>query len=147
MACMVITYSKSKDQPGLVANPTRGQLNKENECFPCPRSCLRIWSRETGSAVSSRVSLLISIPRLNLVLTGFVPISAAASIYLLIPPYVIGSVPSLSDHTYAYRWRLLPRVRRHRAKRSQESSSNGCCPCRLPWTNSCVPLFPRPLLV
>ena len=27
----------------------------------CPRSRLRIWSRETGSAVPSRVSLLISI--------------------------------------------------------------------------------------
>ena len=39
--------------------------------FPCrPRSRLRIWSRETGSAVvPSRLSLLISILRLNLVLT------------------------------------------------------------------------------
>ena len=27
--------------------------------FSCPRACLRIWSRETGSAVPSRVSLLI----------------------------------------------------------------------------------------
>ena len=50
--------------------------------FPCPRACLRIWSRETGSAVPSRVSLLIYILRLNLVLTyGFLPSSAAASIY------------------------------------------------------------------
>ena len=46
------------DQPGKVANPARGQLNRENE-FPCPRTCLRIWSRDTGSAVPSRVSLLI----------------------------------------------------------------------------------------
>ena len=30
--CMVITYSKrSMDQPGKVANPARGQLNRENE--------------------------------------------------------------------------------------------------------------------
>ena len=64
---MVITYSKSKDQPGKVANPARGQLNI------CPRSRLRIWSRETGSAVSFRVSLLISILRLNLVLTYGIP--------------------------------------------------------------------------
>ena len=28
------TYSKSKDQPGKVANPARGQPNRENECFP-----------------------------------------------------------------------------------------------------------------
>ena len=27
--CMVITYSKSMDQPGKVANPARGQLNRE----------------------------------------------------------------------------------------------------------------------
>ena len=35
-ACMVITYSKSKDQPGKVANPARGQLNRENDYFPVP---------------------------------------------------------------------------------------------------------------
>ena len=28
--CMVIPYSKGKDQPGKVANPARGQLNREN---------------------------------------------------------------------------------------------------------------------
>ena len=61
------------DQPGKVANPGRGQLNREL-IFPCSRACLRIWSRETGSAVPSRVSLLISILRLNLVLTyGIAP--------------------------------------------------------------------------
>ena len=31
---MVITYSKGKDQPGKVANPARGQLNRESEYFP-----------------------------------------------------------------------------------------------------------------
>ena len=39
----------------------------------CPRSGLRIWPCETGSAVLSRVSLLISILRLNLVLTYGIP--------------------------------------------------------------------------
>ena len=34
--CMVITYSKGKDQPGKVANPARGQLNRENEYLPVP---------------------------------------------------------------------------------------------------------------
>ena len=28
------TYSKSMDQPSKVANPARGQLNKENQYFP-----------------------------------------------------------------------------------------------------------------
>ena len=32
---------------------------------------------------------------------GFLPISAAASIYLFKPPYDIGSVPSLSGHAIA----------------------------------------------
>ena len=30
----VHTYSKSMDQPGKVANPARGQLNRKNECLP-----------------------------------------------------------------------------------------------------------------
>ena len=30
---MVITYSKGKDQPGQVANPARGQLNRESVFF------------------------------------------------------------------------------------------------------------------
>ena len=38
------------------------------------------------------------------------------------PPYAIGSVPSLSCHAIAYRWRSLPRVRRHRASKPQGSS-------------------------
>ena len=32
--CMAITYSKSMDQPGKVANPARGQLNRGNGYFP-----------------------------------------------------------------------------------------------------------------
>ena len=62
------------DRPGKVASPARGQLNRKNEYFACPGSCLTIWSRETSSAVPSRVSLLISILRLkNLVLTYGIP--------------------------------------------------------------------------
>ena len=41
--------------------------------FPCPRSHLKSWFRETVSAVPSRVSMLISILRLNLVLTYGIP--------------------------------------------------------------------------
>ena len=44
------------------------------------------------------------------------------------PPYAIRSVPSLSGHAIAYRWRLLPRVRRHRASKPQGSSKRV-----LPW--------------
>ena len=74
--CMVITCSKSMHRPGKVVNPARGQLNRENEFFPVHVRAwefLRIWSREMGSAVPSRVSLLIAILRLNLVLTYGIP--------------------------------------------------------------------------
>ena len=71
---MVITYSKSKDQPGKVANPAHGQLNRR----------LRIWSRETGSAVPSRISLLTSILRLNLVLTYGIPPDFRVGVHLFI---------------------------------------------------------------
>ena len=47
----VLPYST----PGKVANPARGQLNRENEYFPVPVRAGGIWSRETGSAVPSRV--------------------------------------------------------------------------------------------
>ena len=69
------------NQPGKIANPARVQLNRE-KIFLCPRAWLIIWSSETGSAFPSRVSLLISVLRLNLVLTGFLPSYVAASIYV-----------------------------------------------------------------
>ena len=82
---MVITYSKGKNQPSKVANPARGQLNRENEFFSVPVRALKFWVREIGSAVLSRVSLLVSkLSRLNLVLTyGFLPSSTAAFIFFL----------------------------------------------------------------
>ena len=52
--------------------------------FPCPRSRLRIWFRETSSAVPSRVSLLISIPKLNLVLTYGIPPEFHGGVHLFI---------------------------------------------------------------
>ena len=58
---MTITYTEYIAEygstAGEVANPARGQLNRENKYFPVyPRPRLRVWSRE---AVRSRVSLLI----------------------------------------------------------------------------------------
>ena len=51
---MVTTYSKGMDQPGKVANPARDQLDRDFSFFHRPRSRLRIWPRERGSAVPSR---------------------------------------------------------------------------------------------
>ena len=63
------------------------------------------------------------------------------------PPYAIGSVPSSSGHTIAYRWRSLPRVRQHRASKPQGSSEQV-----LPWQVTHGPInirlsFPHLLLV
>ena len=44
------------------------------------------------------------------------------------PPYAIGSVSSLLGYAIAYRWRSLPRVRRHRASKPKDSSERV-----LPW--------------
>ena len=125
------TYSKSIDQPGKVANPARGQLNRENEysgVLPCPRSRLRIWSRETSLAVPPRVSLLIPIPRLSLVLTcgihpefrgGFHLFTVfKTAIHHRVSPEFINCLPMAS----------LPRVRRHSANKPQGSSKRV-----LPW--------------
>ena len=115
------------DQPGKVANPARGQLNRKNNiplspCVPenlvsrdgfsrpVPRQPAHLHTRaESGAYLrdSSRV------PRPHPIMK---------------PPYAIGSVPSLSGHAITYRWRSLPRVCRHRASKPQGSSERV-----LPW--------------
>ena len=52
--------------------------------FPYPRSRLRIWSRATGSAVLSRVSLRIAMLGLNLVLTYRIPPESCGGVYFFI---------------------------------------------------------------
>ena len=65
------------DQPGTVifevANSARGQLNRGKIIFRCPRSCLRIRSRDTKLRPSRPVSAssFFSTLRLNLVRFGF----------------------------------------------------------------------------
>ena len=102
-----------------------------------------------GSTVPSRVSQLIILrTQAECLLTGFLPISAAASIYLFKLPYAIGSIRSSSGHALACRWRSLPRVRRHRASSLQSSSSTGCCLCITIVDHFlCASLFPHGLLV
>ena len=114
--------NQSINQPGKVANPARGQLNRGKCIFPCPCTRLRIWSRETGLAVPSRVSLLILHTQAE---SGAYSLdfSRLPRRGVFKPPYaIIGSVPSLSGHAVAYRWRSLPSVHRHRASKPQGSS-------------------------
>ena len=75
---MLITYSKR-----VRINHVRLSILKQGKLmFPCLRSRLRRLSRETGSAVPSRVSLLISILRLNLVLSHRIPPDLRGGVHL-----------------------------------------------------------------
>ena len=115
------------DQPGKVANPARGQLNRENNIPLSPCVPENLVSRDGVSC---------PVPRQP----AHLHTQAESGAYLrdssrvprrrpfMKPPYAIGSVPSLSGHTIAYRWRSLPRVRRHRASKPQGSSERV-----LPW--------------
>ena len=62
------------------------------------------------------------------------------------PTYAIGSVPSFSGHAIVYRWRSLPRVRRHRASKPQGSTSADLAGHRHGPINMRLS-FPHPLLV
>ena len=56
-----IYRTKSLDQPGKVANPVRGQLNRENEYFPAPVRALEFgfasWVRPSRPASNSLLIL------------------------------------------------------------------------------------------
>ena len=85
-ACMYVhTCSKSMDQPGMVANPARGQLNRENEYFPVS---VRAWefglTRRVRQSRPASACLLISILRLNLVLTYGIPPEFREGVHIFI---------------------------------------------------------------
>ena len=145
--CTVITYSsKSKDQPGkvLIVNPASDQVNVEMN-ISCPRSRLRIWSRETGSAVPSRVSLLISIQRLNLVFTYGIPPQFPRRRPF---NYLNGHTPSGQSRVYRVtQFRTVGVHCRESAGTRPVNLKvvpNEYCLGRSPWTNSYAPLFPVP---
>ena len=115
------------DQPVKVANPARGQLNRENNIPLSPCVPENLVSRDGFSR---------PVPRQPTHLQT----QAESGAYLrdssrvprrrpfMKPPCAIGSVPSLSGHAIAYRWRSLQRVRRHGASKPQGSSEQV-----LPW--------------
>ena len=106
--CMVNAFSRvwiSQEK-----NIARCQLKRGKLSFPFPRLRLRIWSRETGSAVPSHASLLISTLKLNLVRThGILPdFNDAAHIYHIQYTESFneweggGSLPGMTFYNYVY---------------------------------------------
>ena len=83
---------QSMDQSGVVANAASGQLNRKND-FPCPRSRLRIWSRETVRAPRPASVRSLSTPRLDILLTY------ASSL----PSHSAGRRPSIPSTAIQYR--------------------------------------------
>ena len=128
------TYRKSVDQPEKVANPARGQLNRKIDIFLSPFAPENLVSRDGfGSPVNS---LLISIPRLNLVFTRGIPPEFRGGVHIFI----------LNRHTPSGQSRVY-RVTQLRSDgvHCRESAGTGpvnlkvvpneCCLGRSPWTN------------
>ena len=130
------------DQPGKVANPARGQLNRENQ-FPCRRSFAsgNLVSRDGfGSPVPRQPAHLHTQTESGAYLRDSSRVPRRRPFIYLKPSHAIGSVPNLSGHANAYRWRSLPRVRRHRASKPQSSSERV-----LPWQVTMGRLIYAPL--
>ena len=82
-------------------------------------------------------------------LTYGIPPEFSGGVHLFIqnPPDAIGQVPSSSGHAIAYRWRSLPRVRRHRASKPQGSSRTSAALAGHDGPINMRLSFPHPLLV
>ena len=109
------------DQPGKVANPARGQLNRKKN-IPLS-SCVpeNLVSRDGFSRpVRRQPAHLHTQAESGAYLRDSSRVPRRHS--FMKSPYAIGSVPSSSGHAIAYQWRSLPRIRRHRASEPQGSS-------------------------
>ena len=95
------TYSKSKDQPGNVANPACDQLGRENQCFPLPPSAPEnLVSRDGfGSPISRQPAHLHTQAESGAyLLRDSSRVPWRRPLIYVKPPYAIGSIPSLMGH-------------------------------------------------
>ena len=121
--CMIITYSRVWINrvwlPILLVVSWTWKINISLSPFAPWEFALARRVRPSCPASACSFSIL----RLNLVPTHGIPPDFRGGVHIFIPPTAIGSVPSF----FAYRWRSLPRVCRHRALSPQDGFSNGCC--------------------
>ena len=145
--------SKSMDQPGKVADAARGQLNIKKKIpvlvvvvvfftltdrastIPSNTRGCQLFAPENlvsrdgcGSPVPRQPALLHTQAESGAYLRDSSRVPRRRPFIYFKTLYVIESVPSLSGHAVAYRWRSLPRVRRYRATKYQGSSERV-----LPW--------------
>ena len=101
-----ITYSKSMDQPGKVANPVRGQLNREKNISLFAFAPENLVSRDGfGSLVPRQLahSPYYSQAESGACLRDFSRVPRRRPFIYFKPPYAIGSVPSLKKNLNASR--------------------------------------------
>ena len=121
--------ARLRDQPGKVASPARDELNRKNNISLSAFVPENLVSRDGfGSPVPRQPAHLHTQAEYGAYLRDSSRVPRWCPFIHLLPPYAIGSVPSLSGHAIAYRWRSLPRVRRHGASKPQGSSERV-----LPW--------------
>ena len=116
------------NQPGKVANPARGQLNREMNIPLSTFAPENLVSRDGFGSPVPRQPVIQPQPESGAYLRDSSRVPRRRPFIYFKPPYAIGSVSSSSGHTIAYRWRSLPTVRRHRASKPQGSSERV-----LPW--------------
>ena len=116
------------DQPGKVASPARGQLNREKHIPLSPCVPENLVSRDGFSRpVPRQPAHLHTQAESGAYLRDSSRVPRRRPFYETAIRHRV-SVPSLSGHANAYRSRSLPRVRRHRASKPQGSSERV-----LPW--------------
>ena len=86
------------DQPGKVANPARGQLNSKDIFFPNPLAPAKLVSRDGfGCPFPRQPAHCPHSGGIWCLITGFLPLSATASIYLFIPSWVQSRVDMVTQ--------------------------------------------------
>ena len=125
--CMYVLPALSAEYglTGYGCQSCSSSTEQRKRVLPCCRMRLRIWSPDLGSAVPSRVSPLI-------LHTYYAEPGDYSRDFCRFPPRcphipsnAFGSVPRVSGHAAAYRWRSLPRIRRYWASSTQASLTNG----------------------
>ena len=118
-------FQQRMDQPGMVANPARGQLNRETYFFPCPPSRLRIWLCARRVRASRPASAhLFSTLKLNLVLMHGIPPAFCEAVH-----YLFGQPPPVKFECEGLK------------ERGEEFSSPGCVLPQLEQTTCRYPLW------
>ena len=128
MYCVCVWSSLSADwaSTGYGCQSCLWSAEQGKQNFPCPRSRLRFWSRELGSAVLSRVSPLVLYTQAEsgAYLRDSTSPSRFPLRFPLEPSCAIGLVPSLSGHAIALPMAFTTE-NRHRASSSQGNAING----------------------